>query len=407
MISSLDRGLAELGAAALVVVAENSRDPDLARFAGPVHLGECFLIVPRGARPRLGFYTPMERDEAAATGLDLLQPADLGLDKLLREAPTRELAVAGALERALRHLAIEPNRIALAGTGPAGTLWETGAMLARAGWTPVSGNRLTRLVRKAKTAAEIAEARRVAAGAASAFRQVAGLLAAASVEEGELRLGGEGLTVGRLKREIARSLADFELEQPRGNIVAPAEEGAVPHSSGTGGRALRAGQSIVVDLFPKGWLFADCTRTFCVGRPPEPLAAAHGAVLAALERSHERLSAERVAARPRGHSLQASVCSGFKSLGYPTPVTDPGTTVGYVHNLGHGVGFDLHEYPSFRREAGEEGVLEVGDLVTVEPGLYDPGAGWGVRLEDMVHLSADGPENLTPLPYALDPGEWV
>ena len=87
-------------------------------------------------------------------------------------------------------------------------------------------------------------------------------------------------------------------------------------------------------------------------------------------------------------------------------VREPATTTGYVHGLGHGVGFELHEYPSFRREAGEEGVLEVGDLLTLEPGLYDPEAGWGVRLEDLVYLGPDGPESLTPLPYDLDPRAW-
>lgn len=403
----LDRGLAELGAAALVVVAGDGRDPDVARWVGPAQLGECFLVAPRGGRPHLGYYTAMERDEAASTGLDLLAPEALGIDQLVRDAPTREAVLAGALERSLAHLGLVPGRLALAGSAAAGTLWEAGAMLDRAGWTLVSGNRLTRLLRKPKTAPELEEARRAAAGTATAMRRVAALLAAAVVEDGVLWLGGERLRVGRLKREVARCLADLGLEQPKGNIVAPGEEGAVPHSSGTADRALRAGESIVVDLFPKGWMFADCTRTFCVGAPPEPLVEAHRAVAAALEKAYRKVAPEALAARPRGYSVQESVCATFKALGYPTPVTDPGTTVGYVHNLGHGVGFELHEYPTFRREAGEDGVLEVGDLVTLEPGLYDPEAGWAVRLEDMVYLGEEGPENLTPLPYALDPHEWV
>lgn len=403
----LDRALDELGAAALVVVASDGGDPDLAHFVGPAHLSDCLVVAPRGGRPHLTYYTPMERDEAGATGLDLLHPGDLGLDKLLREAPTREAILAGAVERSLERLGIAPGRLAVAGCAPAGTLWEAGAMLARAAWTLVSGNRLTRLLRKSKTHAEVTAARRAAAGAATALRQVAALLAAAVARDGELWLEGERLTVARLKREVARCLAGFELEQPKGNLVAPGEEGAVPHTSGTGERVLRAGESLVVDLFPKGWVFADCTRTFCVGPPPETLAAAHRAVLAALERSYQKVAPSELAARPRAYSVQESVCSLFKSRGYPTPVSDPGTTVGYVHNLGHGVGLELHEYPTFRRESGEGGVLEVGDLVTLEPGLYDPGAGWGLRLEDLVYLGEDGPENLTPLPYALDPREWV
>jgi len=83
-------------------------------------------------------------------------------------------------------------------------------------------------------------------------------------------------------------------------------------------------------------------------------------------------------------------------------------TRGYVHGLGHGVGFELHEAPSFRASAGpKEGVLELGDVFTLEPGLYDPEEGFGVRLEDLVTLGEGGLENLTPLPYALDPRDWV
>jgi Xaa-Pro aminopeptidase len=109
----------------------------------------------------------------------------------------------------------------------------------------------------------------------------------------------------------------------------------------------------------------------------------------------------------RGFDLQEAVCRHFQDLGHPTPVSHPGTEVGYVHNLGHGVGHELHEYPSFRKEAGVEGVLAVGDVIAVEPGLYDPEAGWGVRLEDLLVLGPEGiAEDLTPLPYALDPRAW-
>ena len=101
--------------------------------------------------------------------------------------------------------------------------------------------------------------------------------------------------------------------------------------------------------------------------------------------------------------LQLEVCSHLAAAGYPTPLGQPGTLTGYVHNLGHGVGYELHELPIFRQAAGAEGVLATGDVFTLEPGLYDPGAGYGVRIEDLFHLGADGLEILTPLPHDLDP----
>ena len=103
-----------------------------------------------------------------------------------------------------------------------------------------------------------------------------------------------------------------------------------------------------------------------------------------------------------------AVCEAFTARGYATPLSEPGTLQGYVHGLGHGVGFELHESPSFKRHAEEEGRLEIGDVLTLEPGLYDPdpATGFGIRLEDLVHLD-EAPENLTPLPYDLDPRAWV
>ncbi|HXO21727.1 MAG TPA: M24 family metallopeptidase, partial [Thermoanaerobaculia bacterium] len=276
--------------------------------------------------------------------------------------------------------------------------------LARAGWSFASGNDLVLRRRKTKSAAEVEAMRAAAAGTATAFRSLAWLLAAAQERGGELWLEGERLRVGRLRAEVAEALARHGLEQPRGNILAPAEEGGVPHSAGSSERVLRPGESLVVDLFPRGRLFADCTRTLCVGAPPEPLARAHTAVAGALADAFGH-----ACPGARGWDLQEAVCARLGAAGYPTPVGHPGTTSGYVHGLGHGVGYELHEYPSFRQRTGAEGLLEEGDVFTLEPGLYEPqgeGGGWGVRLEDLVALGPEGPENLTPLPYGLDPRAW-
>lgn len=103
-----------------------------------------------------------------------------------------------------------------------------------------------------------------------------------------------------------------------------------------------------------------------------------------------------------------AVCEAFTARGYPTPLSEPGTLHGDVHGLGHGVGFVLHEYQTFKRQAQADGFLEVGDVLTLEPGLYDPDPveGFGIRLEDLVYLDDAGAENLTPLPESLDPRSW-
>jgi Xaa-Pro aminopeptidase len=408
-LAEISAGLDELGCKALLVIAQSVQDTDLAPFlAGPVHLGECLLVLPRGEEPRLAYLTPMEREEAAATGLALLTAEELDVARWSSEQPEPAYFLARVAGRALDRCNLTPGRIALAGHGPAGVIQGACAALSGMGWIWVPGNALVFAARKRKQPAEVAGIREAAEATGAALRAVARLLAAATQAPAngrELWLEGEPLRVARLRAEVGRVFAGRGLEQPRGNIIAPAEEGGIPHSSGTEDRVILAGESLVVDVYPRGRLFADCTRTFCVpvqGQPPpEPLARAHALVQAALETAYLR-------ALPgaRGWDLQEAVCDRFGAEGYPTPISEPGTTQGYVHNLGHGVGFDLHEFPTFKKASGAEGVLREGDVFTLEPGLYDPAGGWGVRLEDLFHLGPDGLETLTPLPYEMDPRAW-
>ena len=71
-----------------------------------------------------------------------------------------------------------------------------------------------------------------------------------------------------------------------------------------------------------------------------------------------------------------------------TPLAEAGYGEAFGHSLGHGIGLEVHESP--RLAATSDGLLPVGAVVTIEPGIYLPGWG-GVRLEDDVWLSADGP----------------
>ncbi|HEY4591696.1 MAG TPA: M24 family metallopeptidase [Thermoanaerobaculia bacterium] len=409
-LEALSAGLEEMGCAALLVVAASAEDTDLAPFLpGSAHMGECFLVLPRGGEPRLGFLTLMEREEAAGTRLALLTPDDLDISKLSSEMSEAAPFLARVWGKALELCGVSPGRVALAGHGPAGVIHGACSLLAAQDWVWVPGNSLVFASRKRKEAPELAGIRGAAEGTCEAIRAVAAMLAAAvshKSDDGpgsELYLDGQPLTVARVRTEVARVFFQRGLSQPRGSILAPAEEGAVPHNSGTPERVLRAGESFVVDLYPREKrLFADCTRTFCVGEPPEVLARGHALVRAAVEEVHRRS-----VPGARGWDLQEVVCGLFGEAGFPTPVSAPGTTRGYVHNLGHGVGFDLHEFPTFKKASGGEGVLRTGDVFTIEPGLYEPEQGWGVRLEDLVYLGPDGLESLTPLPYDLDPRAYL
>ena len=329
-------------ARALLILSAAGDDPDRSWFTAPAKLGETLVVVPAGGAARLGFVTPMERDEAAATGLDLLTPEALDVARWSRDAQGAGAFLADLAAQALRLSGVAAGRIALGGRLPFGTAREVLTVLEREGWSFVSAAEPLLRARKRKSAAEIHELRRVNKVVERAFRRVAALLAAATARAGELWLEGERLRVGRLKSEVAVLFASAGLDQPRGNILAPAEEGGVPHTSGTPDRVLLPRETLIVDLFPRGWLFSDCTRTFCVGEAPERVVRAHRDVLAALKLAH-------ALARPgaRGWDLQERICAHFAESAHPTPISSPGTVSGYVHGLGHGVGLELHEFPSF------------------------------------------------------------
>lgn len=399
----LDALLAAAECRALLVLGHSARDSAIAPFAGQARLGECFVLAVRGGPIRLGYLTPMERDEAAATGLELLHPEMLDMPRWVRDGGPADEVLANLLGQAFLLSGLGPGRIALAGLMPAGRLVGAVKRLEKDGFSFESGDLLVNHWRRKKSPWQKEKLRQAAAGTCAAFRAIAEVLAkAAAGAGGELASGGEKVSIGRLKSLAFRIFAEHRLEPAEGMIIAPGEEGAVPHSTGTDARVLREGESLVVDLFPKGELFADCTRTFCVGEPGEGLRQGHADVKEALDLAH-------ALARPgaRGWQLQEAICNLFAQRGRPTQISHPGTTRGYVHNLGHGIGFDLHDLPSFREKAPEEfAFLEADDAITLEPGLYEPEEGWAVRLEDLVLVGEAGLENLTPLPYELDPRSW-
>jgi Xaa-Pro aminopeptidase len=132
------------------------------------------------------------------------------------------------------------------------------------------------------------------------------------------------------------------------------------------------------------------------GPVPEELRRMHAAVLRAQE---EGLRLVRPGAK--GADIHRAICTLFREAGYaslPAEFSQPPSAARFIHGTGHGVGLEIHEAPRIGQSEGQ--VLKEGDVVTIEPGLYDPAIG-GVRIEDLVVVTADGCRNLTPFPKDL------
>jgi Xaa-Pro aminopeptidase len=158
---------------------------------------------------------------------------------------------------------------------------------------------------------------------------------------------------------------------------------------------LKVGETLVFDFCPrdpKSGFFFDITRTFCVGFVPNEVQKVYERVLEVQTRILDTLELSKPA------RYYDELCSQmFEDWGYPTPRKNPGTTKGYVHGLGHGLGLEVHEPPRLSCLSQKNEPLKPGFVFTVEPGLYFPDEGYGVRLEDVVAIHTDGRiENLTP-----------
>jgi Xaa-Pro aminopeptidase len=181
-------------------------------------------------------------------------------------------------------------------------------------------------------------------------------------------------------------------------IVAHGSQTADGHDPGHG--RVENDDTVLCDLFPQHFesaCFADMTRTFRLGGADPTLSEWHSQSVEALE-----LAIAMVRPGVEGGAIHKAVCTFFEERGHMTQSNRPQGKVqveGFNHGLGHGVGLEVHEAPGVSRVSHE---LVVGDVIALEPGLYRRGWG-GVRVEDLVLVTADGCEVLTDYPYRLTP----
>lgn len=257
--------------------------------------------------------------------------------------------------------------------------------------TPDSDDTIT-AIRAVKSQDEITTIRDVQRANEKAMESAISMIAEATIENGELVHSGESLTAERVKQTIELTL----LQNGCGlddTIVAGGHQGADPHHRGSG--VLPANEPIVIDIFPRqksSKYHADMTRTVVRGTPDPEIKTRYAVTCDAMEAAFSLIEPGVT-----GDEVHAAVCDVYENAGYPTLVSDPETETGFIHGTGHGVGLDIHEFP--RLSQGGK-TLEAGNVITVEPGLYDSSLG-GIRVEDLVVVTPDGHENLTTFPKEL------
>jgi Xaa-Pro aminopeptidase len=195
--------------------------------------------------------------------------------------------------------------------------------------------------------------------------------------------------VGRTEREVAldveHEMRERGAEDPSfPSIVAGGAHGALPHADPRPER-ITPNTLVIVDMGCRvdGYC-SDCTRTFATGDIDDKAGSVYELVLAAQEAA---VTAVRAGADCR--AVDDVARSQIAAAGHGDD---------FGHGLGHGVGLEVHEAPRLAQTS--DGTLATGNVVTVEPGVYLPGA-FGVRIEDLVIVTDDGNEVLSHFPKSL------
>jgi Xaa-Pro aminopeptidase len=233
------------------------------------------------------------------------------------------------------------------------------------------GSEITAPLRMVKDVAEV-DALRAAAGAVDGV-----------VAEMRSRPFG-GRTEADVHRELVERMLDAGHERANFAIVGSGPNGASPHHE-AGGRVIETGDVVVCDFGGSMRHYcSDITRLFVVGEPSADVRDTYEVLVGAQEQA--------VRAATVGTPCE-DVDAAARRI-----ITDAGFGDRFIHRTGHGIGVETHEDPYI--VAGNTAPLAAGNAFSVEPGIYLP-ARFGLRLEDIVVATADGPERLNHAPRDL------
>lgn len=389
MRQDLDQLMAKRNLDAFVIVSDENYNPLVDYMTNGARVFGGYVLKKRN-EPAVLFVNPMEIEEAAHSGLRVVSYGDINYTELLsNRLPESDLYVE-MWKRLLGLAGINGGRVGIYGTADLNIYLELFRLFDQQliGFELVgeSGMTLFDEAMLTKDEVELERIRTVAHKTNEVLQLTWDWISTHREEDGQV-INSEGipLTIGAVKQFVLRALLDRNLEDT-GMIFAQGRDGAFPHSRGNDAEALRTGEAIVFDLFPReqgGGYHHDVTRTWSIGYATPAVQALYETVMEAFDRSLEMTQAGQSAQVP-----QLTVLDYFESLGHPTRRSHGDTHQGYVHSLGHGVGLKIHERPSLSHF--REDVLQVGNVLTLEPGLYYPDQNMGCRIEDMVMIDVSG-----------------
>lgn len=404
MKKDLDAIMKKQGIDALIVSGPAQHNPAMVYFTGVAHITNADLVKKVGQPPIL-FHPPMERGEAMNTGLATRNYNDYPIKTFMEQASgKRNLAAGLRYKKMLEDCGLTKGKVALYGIVEQGFSFTLFQMLQELmpgiEFTGFIQDELLQQAMMTKDEEEIKRIRRMARITVDTVTKTRDFLAGSKVKDGVLLDDhGNALTIGKVKSRIDLWLAEQGAENPEGTIFAIGRDGGMPHSSGTASDKIELGKPIVFDIFPceaGGGYYYDFTRTWCLGYAPIEVEKLYKQVRSVYETVFSELKLNAPLA-----NYQKRTCELFREMGHATIEENPATENGYVHSLSHGLGLHIHEKPFSGMTATETDVLFPGTVFSVEPGLYYPEKGMGVRIENSAIAQADGSFEV-PAEFPLD-----
>ncbi|HMD88639.1 MAG TPA: M24 family metallopeptidase [Anaerolineaceae bacterium] len=393
MKSDLDTFMAADNLNALLITGAGMHNPAMVYLTGGAHLTQADLIVKKGQKPVL-FHGAMERDEAAKSGLPTRTYSNYPYGELLKTANGDPyLARALRYQRMFNDVGVTSGKVALYGRVDIGQgfaiISALQKLMPEIEFLGGANDDVLFNARYTKDAVEIERIRQMGKVTTEVVGLTADFLSSQPIKESRLcRPDGQPWTIGDVKKRINLWLAERGAENPEDTIFAIGHDSGVPHSSGNPADILQLGQTIVFDIYPcemGGGYFYDFTRTWCLGFAPDEAQKLYDQV-----RSVYQQLVKELKVNAPFKNYQQLTCELFESVGHPTILSSPDTEVGYVHSIGHGVGLNIHERPFSGSDSSDKDILSPGTVITIEPGLYYPEQGMGVRLEDTYWVNPEG-----------------
>jgi len=407
MKSDLDQIMQENNVDALWVLGAMYNNPDMVYFTGIHHANQVDLFKIRGRKPLLYHFVSMEREEAKHSGLEThAYDETYPLDSYLQKSDGNLVdAIAQRMRDVLKEIGLVKGRVAISGWDNLGSalaiIFRVKELLPEIEFISFIQDSPIRQARLTKTPEEAAHIRSMGRLTTEVVGRTAEFLSQCTARDELIHDPfGNLVTVGKVKEKINLWLAELGAENPEETIFSIGRDAAIPHNTGNPQDALRAGQPIVFDIFPRekgGGYFYDFTRTWCLGYALQEVQDMHQQTL---EVHHSILAALRPNTPFKFY--QDIACEIFEKMGHATIRQQYNLSEGYTHSIGHGLGLDIHENPFSGMTATEKDILAIGSVFSIEPGLYYPSRNIGVRIEDTVYLTPQGKfEIMAEYPYDL------